>query len=64
MIQYASVDIDLDNNLFMAKPVSDPVLNYCGQISLKYELKYKNFHWENYIWKYLLQYDGHFVSVC
>ena len=52
---------------FRAKPLYEPMMDNCQldpweQISVTFELKYKNFHTKNLIEKYHLQNDCHFVS--
>ena len=53
--------------LFGAKPLSKAMLSYCHldpneQTSVKCQLKYKNFHSRNCIWKYRLRSGGHFIE--
>ena len=53
--------------LFGAKPLPEIILPYSQldpweQTSVKFESKYKNFHWWNCTWKCCLRNDSHFVQ--
>ena len=53
--------------LLGAKPLSEPMLPYCEldlkeHISVKFDLKFKNFHSQKNTWKCRLQNGSHFVS--
>ena len=58
-------------HMFGTKPLSEPMLYHCQfnhseQTSVKMYLKLKHFHSTKCIWKYRLEYVGHFVlaSMC
>ena len=72
---YRSVDINplspgwcgFDFKLVIVKPLSEPRLEYFKldpweQTSVKFQSKFKHFHWRKYVWKCRLRNVVHFVS--